>query len=135
MTSYRINIISDQLVYIAWDKNPLRDEAYRFIDDLTVILDDATQPLYFLSDLRNGRIIDIRAIHLLSELTTHRNWAGSTAFSENPLSKLFTMTFRKGIFNDLDRNTFFATPEEAISFLEVLSPGISECMEWAKILA
>ncbi len=73
--------------------------------------------------------------NLLSELTTHRNWAGSTAFSENPLSKLFTMTFRKGIFNDLERNTFFATPEEAISFLEALSPGISACMEWAKILA
>ncbi len=65
MTSYRINIISNQLVYIAWDKNPLRDEAYRFIDDLTVILDDATQPLYFLSDLRHGRIIDIRAIQFI----------------------------------------------------------------------
>lgn len=134
MAHYRINVLNNHLVYIEWKSNPLRDEAYRFVDDLSSLLNNASQPMYFISDLRHGRIIDIRAIHQLSELTTHKNWAGSTAFSENPLSKLFTTTFRKGIFKGGERNTFFPTPEEAISFLEEMAPGVTEGVNWTEIL-
>ena len=135
MAHYEIDMLNSHIIYIRWQSNPLRDEAYRFVDDLNALLDNADAPMYFISDLRKGRIIDIRAIHLLSDLTTHKNWAGSTAFSENPLSKLFTTTFRKGIFNGIERNTFFEKPEEAISFMVELAPDAVAGIDWSQVVS
>jgi hypothetical protein len=58
------------------------------------MLDSAPQPLYFLSDLRKGRIVGMRAIAELGKCTQHPKWAGSTAFTQNPISRLFVDSFR-----------------------------------------
>src|SRR5688500_6457245 len=89
MSPYTIQQVTPQLVYIKWLRNPSDAESHQFLYDLHNILERATQTQYFISDLRRGRIMSVRAINQLSQLVQHQQWGGSTAFSQNPISKMF----------------------------------------------
>ena len=89
---------------------------------------------YFISDLRRGQIVDVCIIHQLGALTRHTNWAGSTAFSQSPISKLFLGSFRKMVTAS-EKNMTFNLPEDAIAFLEVLSPNLTSEVDWPQILS
>ena len=131
---YQFTKLHHTLVYIAWKRSPSTESGKAFIQALKQMLDQATEPLYFISDLRRGQIVDIRIIHQLIGLTQHRNWAGSTAFSQNPISRLFLGSFHKMLPSGLDKNATFDRPEEAIAFLEHLCPGLTASVNWPYIL-
>lgn len=131
--SYAVSHLNSRLVMIVWTRTPLPNEAKDFIHDLQTLLDKATEPLYFISDLRRGQIVDVRIIHQLSALTKHANWAGSTAFSQSPISKLFLGSFRKMVTAS-DKNMTFDRPEDAIAFLEALSPELTAAVDWPHVL-
>jgi hypothetical protein len=132
--SYTLTHLTPRLVLITWRRTPIADEAKAFIQSLQDILDQASEPLYFISDLRRGRIVDVRIIHQLSQLTEHPHWAGSTAFSQNPISKIFLGSFQRLLTTTSDKNTTFDQPEDAIAFLEHLSPHVGEAVDWAHVL-
>jgi hypothetical protein len=127
--SYAVNRLSPRLVMVVWLRTPLPHEAKDFIQTLQTLLDKADEPQYFISDLRRGQIVDVRIIHQLSALTKHANWAGSTAFSQSPISKLFLGSFRKMVTAS-DKNMTFDLPEDAIAFLEALSPVLTSAVNW-----
>jgi hypothetical protein len=132
--AYVVNRLNPHLTMIVWMRTPLPAEAKDFIHTLQTILDTADEPQYFISDLRRGQIVDVRIIHQLSALTKHANWAGSTAFSQSPISKLFLGSFRKMV-NASDKNMSFDLPEDAIAFLEALSPNLTSSLDWPHILS
>lgn len=132
--SYAVSRLTPRLVMFVWLRTPLPEEAKDFIHTLQTILDNADEPLYFISDLRRGQIVDVRIIHQLSALTKHANWAGSTAFSQSPISKLFLGSFRKMVTAS-DKNMTFDRPEDAIAFLEALCPDLTSAVDWTQILS
>ena len=133
MAAYMIQHIKPNLVYIRWTRNSKTADENLFIHELSNLLDNAEEVIYFISDLRKGRIIGMRAIYKLSQLTQHEKWAGSTAFSENPISRLFTNNFERNVANH-DANVIYDHPEDAIAYLESLCTGITSNIDWIEIL-
>lgn len=133
---YEIIRLSPELVFICWHRSPGRNAGTeeKYLAEIKTLLDDAEQPLYFMSDLRKGRIIDIRVINQLVDLTRHRNWAGSTAFSQSPISKIFAGTFVRFSSTSASTNEMQDKPEEAIAFLESLKPGLTRNIDWNRVI-
>lgn len=135
MGEYSIQALSDQLYLIIWHRSPesLKIE-FDFLKDLRSRLDSAEAPIYFISDLRNGRITNVQTLHQLGQMTTHPNWGGGIAFSQSPLTKVFVRTFTRLIRNPQVQDGICATPEEALAFIENLQPGITKGIDWNTVL-
>jgi hypothetical protein len=136
LVDYEIIKLTDELVFIRWLRTPGRDSRVedQYLSELRRVLDESPVPLYFLSDLRQGRIADIRAIQKLGQLTKHKHWAGSTAFSTDPITALLVRSFRSFATKVNSRNEMQTTPEAALSFLETLKPGITEGVDWERMI-
>lgn len=126
--------LSSKLVLITWLKTPDNQAEEAYLHQLGEILDQAEHPLYFISDIRKGRIIGMRAIQRLSAFTSHKNWAGSTAFSSDPITALLVRSFRSFATKVNSRNEMQTTPETALSFLETLKPAITEDVDWDTVI-
>ena len=133
---YEITKLTDELVFIRWLRTPGRDSKIedQYLNDLRGILDESPVPMYFLSDLRQGRIADVRAIQKLGQLTKHKHWAGSTAFSSDPITALLVRSFRSFATKVNSRNEMQDTPEAALSFLETLKPSVTENVDWDVVI-
>ena len=132
--TYVMHALKENLVLIIWRKAPQRSEGYQYLHELEERLNAAEKPLYFISDLRKGRISDIRVISQLSQLSRHPNWAGSTAFSRDPMTRMFVGTYQRLTEKEQERNTMYDTPEQAIAFLESLEEGLTAGVDWAAYL-
>ncbi len=138
MSYYKVVQLTSELVYIKWHRFAQDDqyvEEQRYIDDIQALLDNAAHPLFFLSDLRGGRIMDITRLKQLAELTHHPNWAGSAAFAKDPLATIFVGVFRQLTRQDQQHPEIYEQPEEAVSFLESLKPGLTTGIDWAAVLS
>lgn len=135
MDFYTIQCLKPTLYLITWHRtsNGLgTDNAY--LDALKDILQQAEAPVYFISDLRHGRLVNMGSIKRLGKLTEHPMWGGSTAFTNNPVSRLHVSNFQRYTGNNLDHNPLLETPEEAIGFLESLQAGLTTDMDWESII-
>jgi hypothetical protein len=97
-------------------------------------LEESPVTLYFLSDLHQERIADIRAIQKLGQLTKHRCWAGSIAFSTDPVTTLLVRSFKSFATKVNSRNEMQSTPKAAVSFLETLEPDVTEGVNWERTI-
>ncbi len=133
---YQINCVSDRLVYIRWlreSDDPAAEAP--FLDDLKYILDTAQQPVYLLSDLREGRIDDAETLHRLAELTSaHPNYAGGTAFSQDAYTSMFVGIFARYAHHNRRTTELWPTFDMALNYLETLSPGITQNINWERLL-
>lgn len=133
---YKITKLTDELVFIRWYRTPaphMRAEE-QYLKELEQLLNEADAPLYLISDLRKGRIANLRSIQRLSALTQHKNWAGSTAFSQDSVTSLLVHSFQIFAHNTQTRNEMQTTPEQALSFIESLKPGLTKDIDWVKVL-
>lgn len=134
MTPYELVQLAPDLVLIRWSRSPTAAEGYDFIQALHQLMDAAAVPQYFISDLRKGRITQADILQRLGQVTTHANWAGSTAFGGGFASKVYV-----GLFDRL-RPTRTAAPEiwphadEALAYLEKLKPGLTAGIDWQTVL-
>lgn len=129
---YDLRQLSDELIFIKWYKAPndfTRPEA-EYIDDLRMRIITSTHPLYFLSDLRQGRIVDVAILQRLGSLTRHSNYGGGSAFSEDVISSMFVGVFSK--FADVQKGSsvFYKTIDQALAYLEALKPGVTTTVDW-----
>jgi hypothetical protein len=134
---YQIIRLSDELVYIRWYRTPRINSGVdaQFLADLQKLLDEATTPQYFISDLRRGRITDMRSIRMLGQLTQHKNWAGSSAFSQDPITGILVQSFRAFSPGQRDVNDEIqTTPADALRFLDQLKPGIIDGIDWDAVI-
>lgn len=133
---YQITPVSDQLIYIRWFResdDPNAEE--QFLRDLKHVLDSASRPVYTISDLRDGRIDDVETVRKLAEMTTsHPNYAGGTAFSQDAYTSLFVGLFSK-YAHTRKTSELWPTFEMALNYLEARSPGISQGINWESLLS
>ncbi|PJF38776.1 MAG: hypothetical protein CUN54_10120 [Phototrophicales bacterium] len=78
--------------------------------------------------------MNIQTISRLSALTRHRQWGGSTAFSQDAASQMFSRTFRSLSLGANSNNEIHKTLKDSLAFLEALKPGITENIAWDEIV-
>lgn len=135
---YEFLQLSARLYFIRWNDNPAigSPSETHFLEEMRRTLDSAPQPVYFVSDLRNGRVSNAVVLRELGKLTAHRNWGGSASFSEDPTTHLMMNVFRKYSHRNLSepRNQTWKTPQEAINYLDKLAPGITAEVDWDALI-
>ena len=133
---YIIRQLHDELVYIRWFRVPLPNGTVenQYLEELKACLDNAEKPTYFISDLRDGSLISMKAIQKLGHLTTHENWAGSTAFTQSPVTGIFVRSFKSFARRSESQNEMQTTLEDALGFLESLKPEITKDIDWDALL-
>lgn len=133
---YFIKRLSESLVYIKWLRTPNDNSPseQQFIDEVNQLINEATSPQYFISDLRDGRIVNVATLRQLGKLTLHDNWGGSTAFSKNPVTSIMVGVFSRFARKDRPQDEIWNTPEEALAYLESLKPDITQGIDWNKVL-
>ncbi|MCU0512401.1 MAG: hypothetical protein MUE40_07505 [Anaerolineae bacterium] len=137
MTSaaFHIHPLKPHLILIRWQRTPSLEEEHQFVDELKHVLETATQPLYFLSDLREGRLTRPVVLNRLGQLTTHPHWAGSTAFGGGFRSAIYVGMFEKLAARKKDIKEIWDTAEDALAYLESIAPGITGDIDWPAALA
>jgi hypothetical protein len=136
MAYYNMSLLKPNLLYIKWNATPKaesEDEA-QFLADLHFHLEQAKDKLFIISDLREGRIITIETLRQLSEFAQHPNWGGGTSFTDKPSTRLLAGMFSYFV-HQVDRDEeAWRTPQEALAYLESLSPGLTKGLDWSFLL-
>jgi hypothetical protein len=132
---YTLKHLTPNLIFVKWFRHP-DDTENRHLDmdyvkDLRTRMDAAESPLFFLSDLRQGRIENIRIVQRLALLTNHANYGGGVAFSKRDLSaNMMVGLFSRFTENDKGERVFFETLEQALARLEEMQPGVTAAVDW-----
>jgi hypothetical protein len=134
---YYLKALSEELLFIKWYKVPVGEATQpesHFIHDLKERLDTSPHPLYFLSDLRQGRITDVKILHQLGQLTRHANYGGGMAFSGDLISGIFVGVFSEFALPEKGTDVFHETIQDALAHLEAMKPGVTQVVDWAEVL-
>ncbi|MCE7946806.1 MAG: hypothetical protein DYG88_05190 [Chloroflexi bacterium CFX4] len=129
---YEIHQLTEQLLYIRWiaQAQPNCHPEGEYIADLRHRFDTATQPLYIVSDLRHGKITNVRILQQLGKLTFHPNFGGGTAFTENFTTTIYVSIFARFSAEAKRENDIFSSLSEALAHLESLKAGVTEGVDW-----
>jgi hypothetical protein len=133
---YSITFLSDELVFIQWltspsETSPSNDQ---FVAELKNCLDSSQQPIYFLSDLRRGRVLRLETARKISHLWSHENFGGGSAFSSDP-GKMMVIGYLEKVARHTDQPyQVYESLQEALFFLEELKPGLTQGIDWQKVL-
>ncbi len=119
--------ITDELLFIKWYRSPLDGTKPQedYVEDLRERMDVSENPLYFVSDLREGRIMDVSIIQKLGRLTHHPNYGGGAAFSKDVFSSMFVGVFSRFAKPEKGEGFFFDKMEDALAYLESFKPGLA----------
>lgn len=141
---YQITRVSHALWFIRWYNEPSSSETETsFLADLQALLDKADQPIYFISDLRQGCITNVETLRQLGEMTRHPLWGGSSAFTGGSLqegalyTRHFVNLFSKYSEHEKHRlvnEELWFTPEDALMHLEAIAPGITAEIDWYALI-
>lgn len=138
--NYRIYSLKENLVLITWFQRPhvrsMVEE--QFIEELTQTLETASQPLYFISDLRRGFIRNPIALRSLAKTFNHTNFAGGVAFSSDVIvgidySIYLVSSRRYNYTRHRESPQLYNNIEAAIAHLEQQSPGLTHNINWHNI--
>jgi hypothetical protein len=135
--NYTITQVSPQLYFIQWRYEPTANmpEVERlFIADLRQRLEEAQHPIYYLSDLRKGRITNVKTLRELSEITQHEKWGGGTAFTQDSFSSILAKVFSTFVRYKNRNYLVWDSPEKALAYLETLQPGLTKNIDWNPLL-
>jgi hypothetical protein len=130
---YEIVQVASNLIFIRWFNEPSAAATEtRFLADLKQIVECSTQPVYFISDLRRGKITNVETLRRLGEMTRMHNWGGSSAFTDDSYTSLFVNLYSK--YGDHSKEEVWTKPEQALKRLEGLCPGITAGIDWKALL-
>lgn len=134
MRYYTITRIKPNLMFVRWFATPLnREDVVRaYFGELRHILQTATQPIYAISDLRDGRITDVKLLYELSKVLDHPHWGGGTSFSSTLTGTLYADVYAQ--FADARELPATESLESALAALETLQPGIADGVDWERII-
>jgi hypothetical protein len=134
---YRLQALTKELIFIKWYRLPSQatKSKTQFIAEMTQILNETDAPVYFLSDLRQGRIVDVNILQKLGGLTQHENYGGGSAFSQDVLSEIFVGLFSRFAAPKQGDSVFYDKLEDALAFLESTKPGLAQNIDWNAVLA
>lgn len=130
---YHLQSLTPQLCFITW-RNAAWSQARpqtAFVDELSALLNTATHPLYFLSDLRQGHLMMVREVRRLAELAKHPQYGGGVAFSDRVVAEVMIESFAAFAGQS---NLFFQRLEQALARLEQMQPGLTAGVDWQAAL-
>lgn len=135
---FEIEQVAPKLFFVRWLTSPDAGSPCEenYLNVVNDILTQAPHPIYLISDLRRGRISNAYVLRELGKLTSHPLLAGSTAFSSDPVTNLMVGVFKQYArrVNKGEHHETWETPEEAIAYLELLEPGITDGINWEKLI-
>jgi hypothetical protein len=134
---YYLTLLNEELVFIKWYKHPIEwvtRPARDFIQNLEYCFDNASSPLYLLSDFSLCRINDVRVIQALGELTEHPQWGGAVSFSKDSSSNSFVGVLSNYAASEKNVAGMQGTLEQAVMRLEALKPGITANVDWHQFM-
>jgi hypothetical protein len=134
---YTLLNITDELLFIKWYRSPSAATKPQedYVDDLRARMEASEFPLYFLSDLREGRIMDVTIIQRLGRLTHHDHYGAGAAFSKDVFSSMFVGVFSRFAKQEKGEGVFFEKMEDALAYLESFKPGLAQNIDWGAALA
>lgn len=142
MATYSIKAISNRLYLVVWDGVPKFDEdtGENYLEAIRSIIEGADEPIYFISDLRRGRIASSVTLTKLARILDHPNFGGGTSFSKNPAADIAVSLFRMRALRNRastgeESPEIYEKPEDALAYIESLEPGITQGIRWNDILA
>lgn len=132
-----MRLLHPQLLLIRWYSTPaVGSPVYEtFLRHLERYLFRAPAPLYVLSDLRFGCIIDETTLKQMAYLATHPNMAAGAAFSLNPTSRIYANRYARMHADASTETAIFDTAHEALDYLENKLHGISMFVDLNELLA
>ncbi len=134
---YEIHQLKVDLLYVRWsckETPDSRPEAH-YIADLRSRFDGASQPIYILSDLRCGKITDVRILQQLGKLTHHPNFGGGTAFTGEISAMIYVSVFSRFAAASRRTDDGHTHLADALAYLESLKAGLTEGIDWAEVTA
>jgi hypothetical protein len=133
MSDYLVQKLSDELIYIRWHQTPGDKSRRDYLKDIQQLLDETTHPLYFISDLRHGRISDLNTLRALIKILDTDKYGGSSSFCEDPTTRFLAGAFEAFTGTIEGKDKTCDTPDEAVAFLETLKPGLTEHIDWKAV--
>jgi hypothetical protein len=131
--SYILTTLHSNLVYIELTANPTPIDYNDYVRQVNQILKSATEPVYFLVDFRQSITSNVSTIRRLAELTKHRNFGASIAFSSDHVRQVYANLFAALAAQGQSRN-FYQDAQAAIDALEALKPGLTTGVDWQAVL-
>lgn len=134
---YRIWKVNDQCFFIKWYRTPAMgsDSQRLYLAEMQQYLDEASQPIYFLSDLQDGHIDDIPTLHTLGELAKHPQWGGGASFGTNRATTTMANLFKRIAHRADQEDGIFPTLDKALDYLEKQKSGLTSGIDWDALLA
>ncbi len=133
---YKMQLLKEDLLLIRWQAEAL--EGYKaqtdYLTDFRAYLDAATQPIYVISDLRYGKITDVRILQQLGRLTYHPNYGAGVAFSDDIGAEIYVGVFSRFAARPKREENVHSSLSKALAYLETFKAGISEGVDWEGVL-
>ncbi|MEO1664800.1 MAG: hypothetical protein AAFU54_09190 [Chloroflexota bacterium] len=133
-TFYTIQQITPELVFIRWHGTPHKDHVanHNWVEDIHRLLEQASVPQYFFSDVRKGYATSIQAINRLAKVIQHNNYGGGVALGHNLASRTYVSLTER--IADRDESIYYHRLRDALDALDELKPGISKTVDWNRLL-
>ena len=132
--TYSIRFLTPKIIFVQWYQTPMNGslEGLQFIRDLNEIVNEADTVVYILSDLREGRLIDVVQIRQLSKITKNPNYGGSVAFADDYQTSVYA-----GLFATAAKRTEEVQPDlaKALAHLEEIAPGVTAGIDVVELKA
>lgn len=139
--SYQIYPLKENLVFITWFQRPHIRSAVeqKFTNELSQLLEDASEPVYFISDLRRGFIRNPVALRSLAKTFNHPNFAGAAAFSNDVIVgidySIYLVSSRRYTYTrHREAPQLYSHAESALAYLESKSPNLTRDIDWQALL-
>jgi hypothetical protein len=130
-----MQLLKADLLVIRWLSAPA--EGYQpqaeYIAQFRAYLEAATQPIYILSDLRYGKITNVRILQQLGKLTYHPMFGGGTAFAGDISAEVYVGVFSHFASRPKREDVVHANLEAALAYLETLKAGVTEGIDWSSM--
>jgi hypothetical protein len=129
---YRIYQLTPRIYFIRWLRQPNITSAMQWVKDLRGFLNQADASVYFVSDVRQGVVEDVRVLSHLAELIKHRNWGGGLSLSDSLSGDVYVQMYGRlsGAGNQRD---ICRSPEEISERLNLAEAGIDSGIEWDSV--
>jgi hypothetical protein len=140
--SYKILLLYPRLYYVKWFNIPKPNEPLmkQYFFELNAILDSEEEAVFFVSDLREGHITNAHLFIQLIKVLDHKNYGGGCSFGDTAMVQADVSMFN--YMQKMSRgraskqsNEMFASPEEAIIYIEKRFPDISSTVDWDEVIS
>lgn len=130
---YRITSLKPNLVLIQWFGTPQNQASIvqEWLNALWDIVHQATEPVYFVSDLRHGCVADVRALKELAAIANHPKCAVGVGFSKSISSEVYANLFAR---LSKDEHPMADSLEAALKMIEAEHPGLTTDVDWQAAL-